>query len=183
LSSCSSTSLGGFITFPLGRKDTYYVLESSHGLELALLDTRSNTQLVALQALDFVRFEAAIDSGTVSKRRKRSKRRKEPLNLSINIFGPKSSADDVGGRLSKVSAFLQHPKTVPLGVEYYNPQFLVFPEDDTNMNDFVGITNASAWAQRIKISDEVGDIMDSLGDITTEGEWQPPTGLLSLLKK
>lgn len=171
------------MTFPLRKKDKYYVLESSNGLELASLDTRSITQLAALEALPFVRFEAVIDTGTISKRRKGSRRKPEPLNLSINVFGPKSTADDVGRRLSKVSAFLQHPKIVPLGIEYYNPQFLVFPEEDTDMKDFIGITNTPAWAQRIKISDEVGDIMDSLVDVVTDSEWQPPTGLVSLLKE
>ncbi|KAH6873890.1 SNF2 family N-terminal domain-containing protein [Thelonectria olida] len=183
LSGCSNTSFEGFVTFVLGKRDGYYILESSHGIELALLDVSSSTKLVALQGIPFVRSEAVVDASTVSKRRIKSKRRREPLHLSINIFGPMSSADDVGTRLSKVSAFLQHPKTVPQGVEYHNPQFLIFPEDDTNMNDFIGITNASAWAQKIKISDEVGEIMDSLDDIATESEWQPPTGLVSLLKK
>lgn len=171
------------MTFPLRKREKFYVLESSNGLELASLDTRSITQLAALEALPFVRFEAAIDTGTVSKRRKVSSSKPEPLNLSINIFGPKSTADDVGRRLSKASAFLQHPKTVPVGIEYYNPQFLVFPEDDTDMKNFIGITNTPAWAQRIKISDEVGDIMDSLVNVATDSEWQSPIGLVSLLKE
>ncbi|RYP79053.1 hypothetical protein DL771_000031 [Monosporascus sp. 5C6A] len=119
---------------------------------------------IALKTLPLVRFEAAIDPSTVSKRRKGSRQRSEPFHLSINIFGPKSAADDVG-------------------VKYCNPQFLDFPEDGTKMSDFIGITNTSAWAQKIKISDEIGNIMDSLADVVTDSEWHPPVGLVSVLKK
>ncbi|KAI5861653.1 SNF2 family N-terminal domain-containing protein [Durotheca rogersii] len=128
-------------------------------------------------------FEAVIPSNIFAKRQQRAKRGPQRFSLSINIFGSREAADDVALRLSKASAYLQHPQSLRAGVEYRNPQFLTFGED-LNMRDLVGIGNEPSWVLNTKISEEVERILESLThtDVGTGEKLQLPSELTSTLK-
>ncbi|KAI0456381.1 SNF2 family N-terminal domain-containing protein [Xylaria acuta] len=131
-----------------------------------------------------LRFEAIVESSVFSKRQRGGKKRVRIFPLSINVFGSISAADDVAYRLSKVSAFLQHPQSLHAEVEYHNPQLLTFANDDSNMRDLVGIGNNSLRTLNINIIGEVERILESLThtNAASEQELELPTGLLSKLK-
>ncbi|KAG6353569.1 hypothetical protein INS49_005531 [Diaporthe citri] len=92
-------------------------------------------KLVVLRQISGVRCEAVVPNRTILKRKAKSS---SPFQLSINIFGPRNAAEDVSGALSKVHAFLQHPQTLHDGVEYHNPDMVVFPGQNTTMNHLIG---------------------------------------------
>ncbi|KAM4057430.1 type III restriction enzyme, res subunit [Hirsutella rhossiliensis] len=178
-----NTRADPFMTCSVLPKDKHHVLRLGNGPDFAVLDTRTSAKLNSLNGMSCLRFEAIIDSSTVSKRHKGAKRRVTSFNLSINISGPKSAADEVATRLAKASAYLQHPHTLDAESEYYNPQLLSFSDDATTMRDLIGIGNDLSWATKRRISDEIGIILDSLTDVATECDLQPPEGLLSSLTK
>lgn len=108
------------------------------GAGFAFLDARTISKLKALNRTPTVRFEGLAESGVFSKRRPGVKQVFQWFPVSINIFGPKSVADDVAWRLSALPAYLQHPNALHTEVEYYKPQFLTLRDEDfffKKMND------------------------------------------------
>ncbi|KAI0549689.1 SNF2 family N-terminal domain-containing protein [Xylaria curta] len=174
-----------FTHFRVETRDYIHVLYSESGSEVAVLDTRTASRLSALSGMPMLRFEAVVESSTFSKRQRGAKQRQRTFPLSVNIFGSISIADDVAYRLSKVSAFLQHPQSLYAEVNYYNPQLLTFANDDSNMRDLVGIGNYYLQTLNSNIIGEVGRILDSLThtNIGLERELKLTTGLLSKLER
>ncbi|KAI0897379.1 SNF2 family N-terminal domain-containing protein, partial [Annulohypoxylon nitens] len=173
-----------FIYLDLREKDDFYVLCSNDGVESAVLDTRTVSRLNALKGSPTVRFEAAIQCSIFTKRQRGSNKLHRLFPVSINIFGSKSAADDTASRFAKLSTYLQHPKSLHTYVEYHNPQFLLFDDDKgLNMNDFIGMGNESSWDLKIRISGEIGTILESLTDVSTTERLVLPTTLTSTLKK
>ncbi|KAI0857459.1 SNF2 family N-terminal domain-containing protein [Xylaria cubensis] len=173
-----------FTHFRVEERDHLHVLCYESGSEFAVLDTQTASRLSALSGTPMLRFEAVIESSTFSKRQRGAKQRQRTFPLSVNILGSKSVAEDVACRLSKVSAFLQHPHSLCVEVEYCNPQLLAFANDDSNMRDLVGIGNHYLQTLNSNIIGEVGRILDSLThtNILAEQDLELPTGLLSELK-
>ncbi|KAF4844799.1 putative SWI/SNF-related matrix-associated actin-dependent regulator of chromatin subfamily A member 3-like 1 [Colletotrichum siamense] len=175
----------GFVTCSVRQIDGYHVLYAMGcSDEYALLDVNSSNRLHVIESIETIRYEAMVETAMVKKRRRRSNSKSAPISLSINIFGQPSVAMEAGRRLSAASIFLQHPKALHKGIEYRNPQFLLFPEDTTDMMAFVGITNDSPSARRARISDEISSILDCLSDDPSgmTFEYTEHYGLLSALK-
>ncbi|KAI0907155.1 SNF2 family N-terminal domain-containing protein [Ustulina deusta] len=173
-----------FTNFCVQAKDHIHVLCSENGDEFAVLDTRTASRLSALSETPMLRFEAVVRSSVFLKRQRISKQVSQSFQLSINIFGSMSTADDVAYQLSKVSAYLQHPESLHSEVEYHNPQFLTFANEEFNMRDFVGtVNNSPCVLDTTSISEEVGRILESLAytDVATE-KLEFPTGLTAELK-
>ncbi|KAI2770756.1 SNF2 family N-terminal domain-containing protein [Daldinia loculata] len=173
---------GAFKIFPLQRKDHYYALYSETGAEVGILDTRTSSSLDALKDYPRARFEAVFSAQAFTKRRHKGKPGSQLFAVSINIFGLKSAASDAANRLSNASAFLQHPQSLHEGAVYNNPQFLTFDEN-LNMNGFIGQGSGNMLNSKTKISEEISNILESLTDVTTEEDLEPPIGLTSKLKR
>ncbi|KAI0186161.1 SNF2 family N-terminal domain-containing protein [Xylaria flabelliformis] len=175
---------GPFTHFRVQPKDHIHILCYGSQSEFAVLDTQTTSRLNALSRTPKLRFDAVVESNIFSKRQRGTKQIPRTFPLSINIFGLKSTADDVAYRLSKVSAFLQHPQSLRIEVEYHNPQLLTFTNDDSSMRDLVGIGNNPLQSLNISIIGEVGRILESLThtDIVSEKKLELPAGLLSKLK-
>ncbi|KAI0188849.1 SNF2 family N-terminal domain-containing protein [Astrocystis sublimbata] len=178
-------NISPFAQFPVQAEKHTYVLYSDHGEGFAILDTRTTSHLGTLSDIPLLRLEAIIESNIFSKRLRGRKQNLETFALSINIFGSRTSADSVADRLSKVSAFLQHPYSLDAGIEYYNPQLLIFADDALDMRDLVGIGNFHLQTLQTNIIGEVGRILESLTheDDVSGQELELPIGLLSQLKK
>ncbi|KAH9238258.1 hypothetical protein K456DRAFT_1828223 [Colletotrichum gloeosporioides 23] len=156
----------GFFLFDILKKGSYHTICWPGDSEIfAELDTQSHKQLQTIYDVHSVRFKAVAEEAAVSKRKRAIAASPKPIDVSINVYGLRSVADEVGTRLSASSIFLQHPKALPLEIEYNNPQFLEFSEDEADMKALVGITNDSPSAQRAKMSEEISNILDCL----TEG--------------
>ncbi|KAK3984615.1 SNF2 family N-terminal domain-containing protein [Cladorrhinum sp. PSN332] len=165
----SATSPDGeFLAFDITMQDNNFFVQSSTGTNLAVLDTRTSSKLKTLRAMPNVSFGAILEKGSVSKRQSKARILKGPFEMSLNIHGPRDLADRVGNTLSEVKAYLQHPKHLPPNIVYRNPQFFTFPDqDEIHMTSLVGISNKpeSAWAQNVKISDEISGILEELSEV------------------
>ncbi|KAI0599782.1 SNF2 family N-terminal domain-containing protein [Biscogniauxia sp. FL1348] len=172
-----------FTTFLLRPKDNLYLLYSETGAEFAVLDIRTASKLNALKGMQMVRFEAVVRSSIFAKRQRGGKQGSQSFPVSINIFGSKSTADDVASRLSKLSAYLQHPEWLHTEAEYHNPQFLPLADRNLKMNDLIGLGSESPWNLKIKISEEIGSILESLTHVAAEDKIEYVAGLTSTLKR
>ncbi|KAI0847485.1 SNF2 family N-terminal domain-containing protein, partial [Daldinia vernicosa] len=173
---------GEFKIFSLRRKYHYYVICSEAGTELGILDTRTSCRLDALKDYPTVRFEAVAPAQVFTKRRHKGKSGLRSFPVSINILGLKLNASDAAYRLSKLSAFLQHPQSLDKEALYDNPQFLTFHDENLNMSTFIGVGNSSGLNSKTKISEEINNILESLTYVTTDEDSESPVGLVSKLK-
>lgn len=144
-----------------------------NGTAFAIADQVTQDALAALRQVPCIRFEAVFGTTVLSKR-KRGPARKSPVleDISVNIFGPQDSVveNKVAKRLSKVSAFLQHPKALSSGIKYRNPQYFVVPGDEINFDDLIGVGNYSLGPAnlRARVRGEVDSILESLNVISVE---------------
>ncbi|KAF4454892.1 hypothetical protein F53441_2685 [Fusarium austroafricanum] len=175
------TECQGFYKFSVKNNGRNFTLQRGEGEDFAVLDTKTIGRLATLDDLPLIWFEALGAANEFSKRRKQRKQRTTHFLVSINIFGPPDASCEVSTRLTKVSAFLQHPKWLEPGVQYSNPQYFRLPGEDPDMTGFVGFGSTPARERNAKISEEVEAILDSLATVT-EGDFNLPEGLRSQLK-
>lgn len=162
---------------------TFSLIEHTKGLfslnvektQIAVLDVQMTSKLVVLHRISGVRCEAVVPNRTILKR----KAKPEPFQISINIFGPRKAADEVSAALSKVNAFLQHPQTLNVDVEYHNPDMLILPGQSTTMNHFIGTSQLTL--EESKLSRDVRGILESLSDVAEGDELGHLGGLVSTL--
>jgi hypothetical protein len=154
---------------------------------VADLDLATCRALGCLEALADVDLAGVIEAETVPEGRKDSKTR-GIVPLSINVYGPLSSADRVGDALSALSAFLQHPLFLePSCKAYFNPQMFRIGEEMPNLIHLVGLTERDVKAKAI--SDEVENVLRSLddipssGDLASEGDLNLEASLVTSLKE
>ena len=134
-----------------------------------MVDLITSKKLEALQHTT-VCTKAVIEGQTldqlVSKRNM-----KRQFAISLNLYGSESDAHDIGRRLAKVGAFLQHPFYVEDGIEYLNPQFFSFRDGPRYLTHLVGISESELQAKIL--SDSVQDVLTSLDHgihaVTTDG--------------
>ena len=126
-----------------------------------------------------LRLIGVIESTAVSHNQERG------VPLSINVYGPLSSADQVGRVLSAASAFLQHPFFLePDCKDYFNPQMFRASGQMQNLTHLVGLTEQDLRAKAI--SDGVQHILESLDEVglfdcpDVEVEWEPQALLTCL---
>ncbi|KAL2272438.1 hypothetical protein FJTKL_06561 [Diaporthe vaccinii] len=163
---------------------TFSLIEQQKGVfsmtveqkQIAVLDVRMTSKLVALRQIPGVKCEAVVPNRTILKRKAKSS---SPFQISINIFGPRKAADEVSAALSKVNAFLQHPQTLNVDVEYYNPDMLIFPGQNTTMNHLIG--TSQLLLEESKLSRDVRGILDSLSQVAEGDELGHLGGLISAL--
>jgi hypothetical protein len=101
-----------------------------------------------------------IESATVASG-PRALKKEGIVPMSVNVYGPLSSADRVGNALSAVSAFLQHPFFLePSCNAYFNPQVFRIGDEIQNLTHLVGLAEKDLRARTI--SEEVENILGSL---------------------
>lgn len=174
------TNCNGYHRFPITFKDGTCLLESRENESYAILDTHSTRKLAVLKELSSVKLEAITDAGNLLKRRNK-KNRRQTFSVFVNIFGPQDVASDAASRLSKASAFLQHPKSLEPGIIYSNPQFFRIPGMDEDMNKYIGLGDRLSSQRKVMISAEIHDILCSL---TRVESFQAglPQGIQAILK-
>ncbi|KAM0218256.1 hypothetical protein ACHAQI_001443 [Fusarium lateritium] len=174
------TNCNGYHRFPITFKDETYLLQSLENEHYAVLDTHSTRKLAVLSDLCSVRLEAITDTSNIVKRRNK-KNRRQTFSVFIHIFGPQDAASDAASRLSKASAFLQHPKSLEPGMSYSNPQFFRVPGMDEDMNEYVGVGDRLSNQRKAIMSAEIHDIFCSL---TRVESFQAglPEGIRAILK-
>ncbi|KAK2601324.1 hypothetical protein N8I77_010781 [Diaporthe amygdali] len=165
-----------FSTFSLTENAKGIFSMSFEHTQVAMLDVQMTSKLVVLRQISGVRCEAVVPNRTILKRKAKSS---SPFQISVNIFGPREAADEVSEALAKVNAFLQHPQTLNVDVEYHNPDMLIFPGQKTAMNDLIG--TSQLLLEESKLSRDVRGILESLGQVAEGDELGYLEGLVSTL--
>lgn len=113
-----------FHAFKVSRQeDSYYLLhgDAQSSIKFAILDLVTCHSLRSLRAITGIVFTAILQSASLHSLSKESKRKKTVIDLSINLCGLESLADNVGVALTEVSTCLQHPDFLQPGMAYINP--------------------------------------------------------------
>jgi hypothetical protein len=132
---------------------------------VAVLDMDTFRALQCLHNHQGVRATAIVETSRLMQTSvKRSSKGIFPL--SINIYGAQDEANEVGDKLSKMRAFLQHPFFLEPGYEYFNPQYIHPRGEMKCMTYLVGLSETEY--QEIRISDEVERVFDSLDAMTRD---------------
>ncbi|CVK96146.1 related to promoter binding protein RUSH-1alpha [Fusarium proliferatum] len=87
-----------------------------------------------------------------------------PVTISVNIYGPRSSMNEVDEALSEIGTYrtyLQHPEFLEPGIPYINPQFFYATSEKTDLRHLVGSGSQDSDIKS-KISQEVEEVMKSL---------------------
>ncbi|RBA19767.1 hypothetical protein FPRO05_09067 [Fusarium proliferatum] len=87
-----------------------------------------------------------------------------PVTISVNIYGPRSSMNEVDEALSEIGTYrtyLQHPEFLEPGIPYINPQFFYETSEKTDLRHLVGSGSQDSDIKS-KISQEVEEVMKSL---------------------
>jgi hypothetical protein len=124
-----------------------------------MVDLITAKKLETLQGQAGVCTKAVVEGKTLG--RLASNKKKQPLEISVNIYGMELDALAIGKQLSKAEAFLQHPFHLEDGVEYLNPQFFDLGDGPKYMTHLVGIDESKIRAKAL--SDAVEDALTSLG--------------------
>ncbi len=174
-----SGSRGRFCLLSVVRSGPHYTLSTRSNKVVAHLDRATCRALQSLEGLRNLRSTGVIDSTVVSQDQEKG------LRMSINVYGPLSSADQVGSVLSTASAFLQHPFFLePSCKDYFNPQIFRTGNEMQNLTHLVGLTEKDLKAKAT--SDGIQHILESLDEIDPsdslefEVGWEPQ-GLLTPL--
>ncbi|KAF5692044.1 hypothetical protein FDENT_3064 [Fusarium denticulatum] len=125
-------------------------------------DTAAILTIVAKRSGD-TSFAAVLGVDVFRGKRKRSGKGLA-IDISVNIYGPRNSIDEVDGTLSEIGthrAYLQHPVFLEPGIPYINPQFFYPTSQKTDLRHLVG-SSARESDIKSKISQEVDDVMLSL---------------------
>jgi hypothetical protein len=149
--------------YPVLLRDGYYALRSPNGKDFAVIDINTTRSLKVVQNLGNVRFQAvmqcnAIDrpgtaAGTISKR--------DMIEISINLYGTRNLAKEVGVSLTRERQFLQHPDVVDPGIDYDNPHYFKTFGLTVDLNQCVKPCH-NGRISKATILSEVDKIMDSL---------------------
>ncbi len=168
-----------FCLLSVVRSGPHYALSTRSNKVVAHLDRATCRALHSLEGLRNLRSAGVIDSTLVSHEQEMG------VPLSINVYGPLPSADQVGGVLFAASAFLQHPFFLePSCKDYFNPHMFRAGSEMQNLTHFVGLTEKDLMAKAT--SDGIQHILESLDEIDPsespdfEVSWEPQ-GLLTRL--
>lgn len=125
-------------------------------------DTAAILTLIAERSRN-ISFAMVLGVDILRGKRKRSGKGL-PVDISVNIYGPKNSISDVDEALSAIGTYrtyLQHPVFLEPGIPYINPQFFYPTSQKTDLRHLVGLSSQENDIKS-KISQEVEDVMESL---------------------
>jgi hypothetical protein len=149
--------------FAISSRNHYYALQSTTQTDFAIIDKRTTHVFQRLSDLATVRFEALLDGNDLGKPGKQWKKGGETIGLpfSINIYGSRGIAQEVGKRLSKAGSFLQHPYLLGEGIEYDNPHYFKLPNRKTSLPPNNVISPCRQPSRKSQAA-QVSGILDSL---------------------
>lgn len=115
--------------FPISPRNQYFALQSPAQADFAILNSRTTKILWGLSDLTPIRYEAFFAGHDLGKPKQQWKRKGNTIGItvSINIYGLREIANDVGRRLSKAGIYLQHPYYLDKNFEYDNPHYFKLP--------------------------------------------------------
>lgn len=147
-----------------------YFLRDSNGLDVALLHQKTADALQVLDDMGSVHYDAYVTAKIWKESINAAKGTANtvPMDIEINVSGPRFRAEDVGRVLSKAQLFLQRPSVLATGLVYENPHTIYFHELKSSITEH-SMLAAPALAlpsssNRLNVQD-VLDCLDQRGDL------------------
>ncbi len=167
----------GCIRFELASRTGHYSLVSASGKDFAIIDTQTTRVLdLIINLSPPFTAEAVLVLGDRSKSTPNANAKKQGFIISINLYGCRQIYKELGTRLSKVRAFLQHPYAYQEEVEYDNPHHFKDPDGDDDLN--VDILTLSGDSDQSEIvAGAVNEVLESLASPTLEEVAEAPSVL------
>lgn len=147
--------------------DQDFALSNTDDKPFAYLDRITCKALHKLSGLAGVKAKAVVEIRKLMQTRTKV-RIKGIYPLSINVYGPLTSAEQVGDRLSDESMFLQIPYFLKPGWEYFNPQLFRPGGKMQNLSHLVGLTDDDYKAKAT--SEAIERVFDSLSSLENNYE-------------
>ena len=137
------------------------------GNQFGYLRENMTTALKPLRTIKSLEFEVILIAQTLRKQIGNMKKASDAvIPVDINVYGPRSLADDVGEVLSMGKAFLQRPDHHHRRFPYENPHVIKFTDADAPapINDVQpqNATNSQPKSAAEKLQDVVSQVHRSL---------------------
>jgi hypothetical protein len=114
-------------------------------------------------------FAAVLETNLLQSQGRKSNSKPLQVGTTVNIYGPKSSMDEVDQAVSKIEAYLQHPVYLELGVSYINPQYYYPSPEKTDLRHLVGPVRENFGSNRSREIENVLDYLDTSEKIFAQG--------------
>ncbi|KAJ3455734.1 hypothetical protein MRS44_017216 [Fusarium solani] len=151
-----------FCLFPVELTGNRCFLSTDGGLKTnkrPVLDCRTASALcfVAEKTKD-VSFTAVVGVEFFHARRGKSNRKPSPVEITVNVYGPRNLMDEVGQAMADVNVVLQHPVFLDPETSYMNPHYL-YPRKRTDLRHLIGPVPKES---KSAVSQAIDDALDSL---------------------
>ncbi|PMD49328.1 uncharacterized protein K444DRAFT_622885 [Hyaloscypha bicolor E] len=115
--------------FGIRKKEEQTVLHFLDGTEFSVLNNHASKALETLLQRPTLEFEAIGSIQAILETIERvTKANDAVVRVSIHIYGPRESKEDIGSHLTNQKLYLQRPDKLRVGATYENPHFLSFAD-------------------------------------------------------
>ena len=189
-SSCLDLDLGlsteSLIHFDIAAESRCFVLLSSLGDRIAVINESTGQILKELSGLETVRFNAylTVQTWSDSHSYEGKKSKKRYLLVNLNIYGSSTIRDQVSNVLSLSHVYLQHPIYQDDNTSYDNPHFVeihgISPDEDTLPDQSATeVVDASqngplASSVRLRVDEAVSEVLESLTRLKRLNQLEAP---------
>ena len=182
----SGLSQESLIHFGLADENRYFVLLSSHGDRIAVINESTGQILKKLLQLDTARMGAYLTVQAWSNRHsyESTKSKKMYLLVNMNIYGSSAIRDQVSKVLSLGHVYLQHPIYQDDNTCYDNPHFVeiygVSPDEDTlpdqSATEAIDTSQSGPLASsvQLRVDEAVSEVFDSLTRLKRLSQLEAP---------
>ncbi|RYP69277.1 hypothetical protein DL770_008287 [Monosporascus sp. CRB-9-2] len=156
-----------FHTFQLVARQEFYCLAQANGTsteEIGMLDLITTKHLHSLGTFLELSYTAIVASTSLTNILRKPSHKKAIIDISVNVTGPESIADDVGDTLASASAYLQHPFFLQTGIRYINPQYFYSGNEKTNLRHLIDPSTTDS--RSMYVSERIENLLESLDDLS-----------------
>ncbi|KAI1360826.1 SNF2 family N-terminal domain-containing protein [Xylaria arbuscula] len=129
-------------------------------IDLGVLDILVTDVLRPLQKWSEVHFTAVIPTALFKATAKKKTGCAVVSDISVNILGPRGLLDTVGEAITNKRGHLQHPYSLPVGIEYLNPHYFYPHGIRVNLRNLVGPQLETPEVARF--AQGLGDVFNNL---------------------
>ncbi|KAM0430108.1 hypothetical protein ACHAPT_006114 [Fusarium lateritium] len=152
-----------FCFFPVEVTDNGCFLSTNDGSETKkrpVLDCRTGSTLCFVaEKTKGVSFVAIVGIEFLKAKCGKSNRKPSPVEVTVNVYGPRNSMDEVGQAMTDVHVNLQHPVCLDPEILYMNPHYFYLQGQRTDLRHLVGPVPKES---KSTVSQAIDDALDSL---------------------
>jgi SWI/SNF-related matrix-associated actin-dependent regulator of chromatin subfamily A3 len=113
-------------------------------------------------------FAAVLETNHLQSQGRRSNSKPLQVEITVNIYGPKSSMDEADQAVSKIEAYLQHPVFLEPGVSYINPQYYYPNSEKTDLRHLIGPVRKIIGLNRSRDIENVMEHLETTENISSQ---------------